>query len=90
MQGLAENTNKIFDSLSKLNCINSYTLIGGTALSSATRQLSFLIASPSKPSGWAKGLPFGIIICAFSISEMSFFGLSAVCPFQKKVRNKSK
>jgi predicted nucleotidyltransferase component of viral defense system len=33
MQGLAEKTNKIFDALSKLNCISGYTLIGGTALS---------------------------------------------------------
>jgi predicted nucleotidyltransferase component of viral defense system len=33
MQGLTENTNKIFQALSKLNCINDFTLIGGTALS---------------------------------------------------------
>jgi predicted nucleotidyltransferase component of viral defense system len=33
MQGLAENTSKIFESLSALNCIKNYTLIGGTALS---------------------------------------------------------
>jgi hypothetical protein len=33
MQGLAENTNKIFEETSKLNCLKSYTLIGGTALS---------------------------------------------------------
>jgi hypothetical protein len=33
MQGLAENTKKIFESLSVLNCIKNYTLIGGTALS---------------------------------------------------------
>lgn len=33
MQGLAENTKKVFESLSSLNCIKDYTLIGGTALS---------------------------------------------------------
>jgi hypothetical protein len=33
MQGLTENTNRIFESISKLNCINGYTLIGGSALS---------------------------------------------------------
>jgi len=33
MQGLTENTNRIFEAISKLNCINGYTLIGGTALS---------------------------------------------------------
>jgi len=32
MQGLAEQTEKLFESLSKLNCIKPYTLIGGTAL----------------------------------------------------------
>ena len=32
MQGLAENTKKIFKSISSLNCIKDYTLIGGTAL----------------------------------------------------------
>jgi predicted nucleotidyltransferase component of viral defense system len=33
MQGLAENTKKLFQSLSVLNCIKDFTLIGGTALS---------------------------------------------------------
>ena len=33
MQGLTENTNRIFEAISKLNCINSYTLIGESALS---------------------------------------------------------
>ena len=33
MQGLTESTNRIFDAISKLNCIKDYTLIGGTALS---------------------------------------------------------
>lgn len=33
MQGLTDNTSKLFNSISKLNCINGYTLIGGTALS---------------------------------------------------------
>lgn len=33
MQGLTENTNRIFEAISKLNCINDYILIGGTALS---------------------------------------------------------
>ena len=33
MQGLTENTNRIFEAISKLNCIHGYTLIGGTALS---------------------------------------------------------
>lgn len=33
MQGLTENTNRIFEAISKLNCINGYILIGGTALS---------------------------------------------------------
>jgi hypothetical protein len=33
MQGLAEKTEKIFETLSKLNSIKEYTLIGGTALS---------------------------------------------------------
>jgi len=33
MQGLTESTNRIIDGISKLNCINGYTLIGGTALS---------------------------------------------------------
>jgi predicted nucleotidyltransferase component of viral defense system len=33
MQGLTENANKIFEAISKLNCIKGYTLIGGTALS---------------------------------------------------------
>jgi hypothetical protein len=33
MQGLTENTNSIFEAISKLNCINGYTLVGGTALS---------------------------------------------------------
>jgi predicted nucleotidyltransferase component of viral defense system len=33
MQGLAENTNKIFEAVSKLNCLKGFTLIGGTALS---------------------------------------------------------
>ena len=33
MQGLTENANSIFEAISKLNCINGYTLIGGTALS---------------------------------------------------------
>jgi hypothetical protein len=33
MQGLTENTNRIFEAISKLNCINGYTLIGGSALS---------------------------------------------------------
>ena len=32
MQGLAENTKKVFKSISSLNCIKDYTLIGGTAL----------------------------------------------------------
>jgi len=32
MQGLVEQTEKLFESLSKLNCIKPYTLIGGTAL----------------------------------------------------------
>jgi len=33
MQGLTENANRILEAISKLNCINGYTLIGGTALS---------------------------------------------------------
>jgi predicted nucleotidyltransferase component of viral defense system len=33
MRGLAEHTTKLFDAISKLNCIKDYTLIGGTALS---------------------------------------------------------
>jgi hypothetical protein len=33
MQGLTENTNRIFEALSKLNSIDGYILIGGTALS---------------------------------------------------------
>jgi hypothetical protein len=33
MQGLTENADRIFEAISKLNCINGYTLIGGTALS---------------------------------------------------------
>ena len=33
MQGLTDNTNKIVESVSGLNCIKGYTLIGGTALS---------------------------------------------------------
>ena len=33
MQGLTERTNSIFVAISKLNCIEDYTLIGGTALS---------------------------------------------------------
>lgn len=33
MQGLAENTKKIFEATSKLNCFKGYTLIGGTAIS---------------------------------------------------------
>jgi hypothetical protein len=33
MQGLAEQTNKIFGAVSLLNCIIDYTLIGGSALS---------------------------------------------------------
>ena len=33
MQGLAEKTEKLFEAVSKLNCLNGYTLIGGTALS---------------------------------------------------------
>jgi hypothetical protein len=33
MQGLTESTNRIFDAISKLDCIKDYTLIGGTALS---------------------------------------------------------
>lgn len=33
MQGLTESSNRIFDAISKLNCIKGYTLIGGTALS---------------------------------------------------------
>jgi predicted nucleotidyltransferase component of viral defense system len=33
MQGLTENTNRIFEAISKLDCIHGYTLIGGTALS---------------------------------------------------------
>lgn len=33
MQGLAENTNKIFEALSKLNSIKDYILIGGSAIS---------------------------------------------------------
>lgn len=33
MQGLTESTNRIIDGISKLNCINGYTLIGGSALS---------------------------------------------------------
>ncbi len=32
MKGLAENTKKLFESVSRLNCIKDYTLIGGTAL----------------------------------------------------------
>ena len=33
MQGIAENTNKIFEAISTLNCIKGFILIGGTALS---------------------------------------------------------
>jgi hypothetical protein len=33
MQGLAKNMEKIFESVSLLNCLKGYTLIGGTALS---------------------------------------------------------
>ncbi len=33
MRGLAPNTNKIFESISNLDCIKSYVLVGGTALS---------------------------------------------------------
>lgn len=33
MQGLTEQTNKIFEAVSLLNCIIDYTLIGGSALS---------------------------------------------------------
>lgn len=33
MQGLTERTNRIFDAVSRLNCIKDYTLLGGTALS---------------------------------------------------------
>jgi hypothetical protein len=33
MQGLTENANKIIESISNLNCITGYTLIGGTAIS---------------------------------------------------------
>ena len=32
MQGLVENTAKLFEAVSKLKCIQDYTLIGGTAL----------------------------------------------------------
>lgn len=32
MQGLIENTAKLFEAVSKLKCIQDYTLIGGTAL----------------------------------------------------------
>lgn len=32
MQGLSDDTNEIFQSVSKLNCIKEYILIGGTAL----------------------------------------------------------
>lgn len=33
MNGLAENTKRIFDAVSQLECIKPYTLVGGTALS---------------------------------------------------------
>lgn len=33
MQGLAANTSRIFEAISNLNCLKSYTLIGGTAIS---------------------------------------------------------
>jgi predicted nucleotidyltransferase component of viral defense system len=33
MQGLTKNTEKIFEEISKLDCIKDYTLIGGTAIS---------------------------------------------------------
>jgi nucleotidyltransferase AbiEii toxin of type IV toxin-antitoxin system len=33
MKGLTENTEKIFEAVSLLNCIKDYTLIGGTAIS---------------------------------------------------------
>jgi hypothetical protein len=33
MQGLAKQTEKIFEAISLLNCIKDYTLVGGTALS---------------------------------------------------------
>lgn len=33
MNGLASNTEQIFDAVSKLNCIKPYLLVGGTALS---------------------------------------------------------
>lgn len=33
MKGLAENTQKIIESISQLECIKPYVLVGGTALS---------------------------------------------------------
>lgn len=33
MKGLASHTEKIFESVSKLECIKDYILVGGTALS---------------------------------------------------------
>ena len=32
MKGLSQQTEEIFKHISKLKCINNYTLIGGTAL----------------------------------------------------------
>jgi hypothetical protein len=36
MQGLSDETSKIFEAVSKLNCIKNYILIGSTALSLQT------------------------------------------------------
>lgn len=33
MKGLSVKTSEIFESISKLECIKSYVLVGGTALS---------------------------------------------------------
>ena len=33
MRGLMQKTEKIFEKISKLDCIKDYTLIGGTAIS---------------------------------------------------------
>ena len=57
MKGLAPHTLQVFEAVSKLDCIKSYLLVGGTALSlqMGTRQnedLDFMNGVPLKHRKW--------------------------------------
>ena len=59
MKGLAPHTLQVFEAVSKLDCIKSYLLVGGTALSlqMGTRQNAYSGGYPFSISGDIRSVP---------------------------------